>query len=747
MGKQRVSLMCVLMFISVFLVGCNDETSVDEKTTETYYLADYQDVEVGCIVDDWCVSKEKAYFVGNTGSDVTQDLQYMVCTLDLSNFSIEALPISFDTDEYVSCITISNEMIYLVKQTIVLNETKTEMNNSKYILEQYDLQGKEVAKYDVTESVLAKKDSGEMIYITDVRVDANGNIILTDGKRWLLGFDRMGNTINSIPLDGSFQAMLSDEEGNVYCILEEKTGQNCVLAKVDIQGGKLFELLTNIPKDVEYECLISDGLLYITSGNVLQSISIDESAIKEEWNWNDYGFSGGSIYGLQKMQDGTFFAYTMNYGNERMVMETVRFTQSDVPPQGKTIITYGVSGTMDLYTEKAVAAFNRQSKEYQVEIVDYSSAEYSSLGGFREAILNTEVTDIINLNGAGNFYSYAEKGLFADLNEMFEADGTIQRDDYFSNALEGYEIDGKLYTIPIFFSVETSVGQESKWGDKTTIGLEELLEMAEDDPAIEFLYCSTKEMWLINSLIYRMEKYVDFDKGECYFESEEFIQELQFANCFPKEFQLRSWEENSEESIAYYRSGKSLSQQVYNFEWTKIQHLKGVYGEDITFVGYPGNGDDKGTISSEFLLGIYEDSENKEGAWEFIKFLLSEEYQNTVFSYYVPLHKEVFEQRMQAAMVPHMEKNLDGEEYEVAVVTHIYGNSSDGIKIPVYHATQEEVDVCRNVITNATVRRWDSKINNIIYEESGAYFSGQKSAEDVASVIQKRVSIYLSEKQ
>ena len=39
------------------------------------------------------------------------------------------------------------------------------------------------------------------------------------------------------------------------------------------------------------------------------------------------------------------------------------------------------------------------------------------------------------------------------------------------------------------------------------------------------------------------------------------------------------------------------------------------------------------------------------------------------------------------------------------------------------------------------------ELRTIIFDEVGAYFSGQKSAEAVADVIQNRVSIYLSEQQ
>ena len=115
-------------------------------------------------------------------------------------------------------------------------------------------------------------------------------------------------------------------------------------------------------------------------------------------------------------------------------------------------------------------------------------------------------------------------------------------------------------------------------------------------------------------------------------------------------------------------------------------------------------------------------------------------------SYYTPLHIEVFEERIQKAMEPNMQKNLDGKEEEVPFLGYYYGDNKE-IYIPLYQATLEEVDMYRDVVTNATVRRWDAKIIKIVDEESQAYFSGQKTAEDVADVIQKRVAIYLGEQQ
>ncbi len=43
------------------------------------------------------------------------------------------------------------------------------------------------------------------------------------------------------------------------------------------------------------------------------------------------------------------------------------------------------------------------------------------------------------------------------------------------------------------------------------------------------------------------------------------------------------------------------------------------------------------------------------------------------------------------------------------------------------------------------INKYDENISNIIKEESDLYFSGSKSADETASVIQSRVSIYLNE--
>ena len=60
--------------------------------------------------------------------------------------------------------------------------------------------------------------------------------------------------------------------------------------------------------------------------------------------------------------------------------------------------------------------------------------------------------------------------------------------------------------------------------------------------------------------------------------------------------------------------------------------------------------------------------------------------------------------------------------------------------------TQEQVDRIVSFVESVNKRGYyNEAISNIISEEAGAYFSGQKSARDVASVIQSRVQVYVNE--
>jgi ABC-type glycerol-3-phosphate transport system substrate-binding protein len=70
----------------------------------------------------------------------------------------------------------------------------------------------------------------------------------------------------------------------------------------------------------------------------------------------------------------------------------------------------------------------------------------------------------------------------------------------------------------------------------------------------------------------------------------------------------------------------------------------------------------------------------------------------------------------------------------------------NGVDIPIEPMTEEELAKFKEVMYSFTqVYHYDTDLVQIIEEEAEAFFNGQKSAEDVAAIIQSRAQIYVQE--
>ena len=87
------------------------------------------------------------------------------------------------------------------------------------------------------------------------------------------------------------------------------------------------------------------------------------------------------------------------------------------------------------------------------------------------------------------------------------------------------------------------------------------------------------------------------------------------------------------------------------------------------------------------------------------------------------------------------------DENGVAIIANAGGGVGYGDWEYTYHIpTQEEVDTLLNLVDVAQpASNADQEIMTIMEEEAQAFFQGQKSAGDVAGVIQSRVQVYVNE--
>ena len=62
--------------------------------------------------------------------------------------------------------------------------------------------------------------------------------------------------------------------------------------------------------------------------------------------------------------------------------------------------------------------------------------------------------------------------------------------------------------------------------------------------------------------------------------------------------------------------------------------------------------------------------------------------------------------------------------------------------------TEEQKNIFMDLLHSTTkVNSYDENIMNIITEETGGYFAGQKTVDEVVKVIQNRANLYIAEQR
>lgn len=752
MKKRILALLMAGVFVlSSLLVGCgsddkgkNDKNSVSQGDGP-WYKAEYHDftTEKDEYIANVDVYGDAMYFVTQkyveeTGGSITK-LKKMMLT-DYSITELESL--TLEDAYYIMDMFINDTGIYLATQMTEWSSDYSKLLNAEYKIKQCDFEGKEVLSIDITEEMMTKGEEGMPGYLSSLVCDKDGNFVASDDYSFIIAFDKTGAKIADIELTGWGNGLIVSEDGKVYCSYMNEANWEQVFAPVDVAANKLGEDVGSIASYNVYNCYIdANQLVWMTEDNSLSTYNFETEEKRAVLNWLDYNVNGDSIRLMEILENGRILAYTEDYGQEGAVYELVILEESDEPIDEKTVITYATFGT-DSDVTGAIVRFNKNSEDYRIKVVDYYDEEdyETAFNAYNEAILSGNVADIISVD-ATQYKSMARKGLYADLNELMAADADIDREDYFENVLKAYEVDGKLYAMPTSFVVSTLVGSKEVWGDKAQVTLEDMKAVMDAAPADVALMDNMSKSYFMYLMTQGMiENFVNWETGECSFESEEFIDILEMANAFPKEYDYESQTMSTPEKL---QSGKVLLYGEAFYEISSYQVVKEFFNTETVALGYPGVGGNGGLISnSNNLFAISNDSENKEAAWEFVKYMISEDYQCNYIYWQNPIHKAAFEKQMEEATKKEYYTDENGNQVESPKMTYGW----DDFQVSVYAATEDDIKEYTELLEGATtLSTYEEDIMTMINEEVEPFFDGKKSAQDVAKIIQGRVKIYVNE--
>lgn len=629
---------------------------------------------------------EKSGNIHIIGTDSEGNIKVCISDNDFSMYSYADLKLKIDYSKNESvAFAVSEDKIYAVISSAVQAEENEEISYT-YRLKTYDNSGNE---FSVSDFAIADSLLSECLYkgIRSIRYAGENRLILG--------------------VDSTF--LLVDTEGNVIETLTEETADSYM----ESTNGYIRHYVEN------------NGYYGIKSDKTIEKL-ID---------FTDSGLSGINV--ISPIAKGDFVCF--------MDRKLYRLSERDIAEYSQMqTITLAAASKID-EIQPAIAEFNAESNLYQIDLKNYLDGYEYSAEGLENAVKDLEmdiisgkIPDIVYLD-TNEIEKLSSKGAFADLYGFMDSDNKYSRDAFLPNYLEAAETNGQLFSIAPTFMIKT-IAAKTKHTDIQNWTFDEFRYIYNSKSADMTLFESANNRNAVfNFLSDDCNDFVDYSTHTCSFDSQDFINILEFSAEFPS-VEEYSWETTS------CRNDTALISTLYikSFRDINVQN-QSIFGDDMTFVGFPTESKNGSVMTLSNQFAIMEDSQVKDGAWSFIRTFFSEDkYYGNING--IPVTEKGFEIAMAEALEPPY--YIDGTSNQKVPMKETGYNFTNGLSTeitPMTEAEQAKYAAFVRSITKAVSGNYDSSINSIVNEETSRYFAGACTAEECAEMIQNRVSIMLSE--
>lgn len=381
-------------------------------------------------------------------------------------------------------------------------------------------------------------------------------------------------------------------------------------------------------------------------------------------------------------------------------------------------LTAAAEQFMDLYPDVKVTVnvYNETSGAGSVE--DYQNY-------LNTKIMTGKAEDII-LNSFLPVEKYSEMGVFEDLGRYISLTPEFTEENYFMNVLQSAkEKSGEIYLIPYMAKFDVVGFSDTLLSEQT--GMENRLQSAGFSDRMEIAKelvsnTSKKNAFLImmNEVQYadyliedKLSDFIDVEKKSVNLDSDAYItllkevKELSDNHAFDADVDFYNTE-------YYYAATCDYDVQAAFYELDEQSGLS--YSMPIA------DSEGKVAVNANYCMALNSASQNKDLAWEFMKYLLSEEVQTLPSVHGLAINKKGFDAAVERYYNFYAESNsgsVDKEEYGKLLQDWM-----------------EQINDCDTV---------DSAIWTLIEEENGKFFEGKQTAEDTASVLQRKIEQYFNE--
>lgn len=613
-------------------------------------------------------------------------------------------------------------------------------------LVKYDPSGKEILRVDLNDRVA--DDSYFSIY---KMIYTENYGLLMSSTMGIEKFDESSNSFKMI-LDTSdssseyYQTSINLYNGLNGTIFSSVWGDKGIeLRTFDPQTGTFGDKSEQFSTFDDYSFFGGNGYdLYVSKSDGIYGYGKEKD---ETVKLLDYANSDLNVnYALSSIVALSADEFIANLPDESYNYALYRLTKVPADQvKDKAIITLA-GNYIDYTVRQKVYAFNQDNDEYKIKIVDYSSLsmvdDYNAgLNQFNMDVVSGNAPDIMIFSSDEPVGSYINKGLFVDLLPYINNDDELKNVEFVDGIFEALKTGDKLYQLVPSYYISTMSAKTSLLRGKDTLTLKECQDIV-DAKGLSYANAfgmTTKETVLNNGLMAAGEAFIDWENKKCNYNSDEFVELLEFANKFPNEITEDMWMDFADTS---YMSDDALFNFSYLSGFRSYRRTAdGTFGADITLIGFPNESGKSGTVvfpNMRFALSSH--SKYADTCWSFIRQFLLEEYQDSL-DYDFPIRKSSFDKQAKNSMGQLYWTDDEGKKHYEDDYMYV-GDK----QIKINPLSQKDVDFVKEFVTSLdNIYSPNKSVNEIIMEEASAFFSGQKSAKEVADIIQSRLSIYVNE--
>ncbi len=768
--KRRMVSLLLLGCLVVSSVAC--QNSVDDETassvvdgslpeevkSEFLYVPEFQIIEYG--EDTYYVAEGifGNYYgaVGNQYDEASGENRNFIQLVDIETKATSEIELGDLLDgAYV-------ERMYIKEDgniQLLVNEYQQAQGEGEIVsLISLDATGTIQSKVDISELVHKIQEENGYAHISEMVVDENGNTYLAI-EQYLVGLDVNGVELFQLTSSDWINSMGLSKEGNLYytSYADQPTISFVNKETGEVESTYADDYFSNLGNGVSIE----GDLLTYSDGSSCYSYNFETKENSLLFQWMESDIFGHNIRDMVVKDEHTIYALEENYEAGENNLITLRKTERSMVEE-KEILTLA---TLNLSTdlEAEIVSFNKSNENYRITVKEYIDETSLYSGDASQALLmleeatnrmildlsSTTAPDLVAIEPSlPTSQSIVDSGALVDLTPYLGEVGYTE-DDFVDGLYDKLLQDGKLYYIPDTFALMTMFADASVVGNESGWSIAEAVAIANELPeGMEFMEYATKQSMLETFISISYDSFIDENSGTASYDSEEFRALLSLANSFPEDY---TGDYSGKEIMI--QEGKLLLYDNVFYEITDYQVIDAVFADTAyTAIGFPGVAGNGAVLTTNGdSVAVTSNSKDIQAAVDFVVSLLGDDNLDYGYSFGFPVLQNAYDEVIEKDMTPYYMTDKDGEyildENGNRIEDSSGGIGMNGFEVTYYAAKQEEVDAFENLLKGAETVSFqtDRTIYNIITEEAGSYFSGQKTLDEVVEVIQNRVTLYLNE--